>query len=216
MKYVLFVFIFIFSGCGGNSANLLVNTGKKPPTFFAITDKKTMDEFVFDTQKFSFMFPSTKESDFTQRKGWRGMSDRDGHSISFSFKDGSVYHITISTDYNAREYGERDRALENNDIQYLRSNIRIDKNDNLYISRYGKENYICQVMEYTKKKYPNSKYIGYNCYKYNINKTKAKRIHIRLTYNKPNHPTLAKEYTYEDLQNRAKRMLDSLYIKDRW
>jgi hypothetical protein len=28
--------------------------------------------------------------------------------------------------------------------------------------------------------------------------------------------SLSKEYTYEDLQERAKRMLDSLYIKDGW
>ena len=46
--------------------------------------------------------------------------------------------------------------------------------------------------------------------------TKAKKVHIRLTYNKPKNPSLAKEYTYEDFQQRAKRILDSLYIKDGW
>ncbi|CAA6825132.1 MAG: Unknown protein [uncultured Sulfurovum sp.] len=216
MKYILMLVSLVLLGCG-NSHNLLLSTGKKPPTFFSITDKRTMDSFVFNTKKFSFIFPTSKQSDFTGiRQGWRGASSRDGHSISLSFKNGSAYHITVSTSRNILEYTERERAIENHYISYLRSNIRIDKNDKYYINRYGKENYLCTVMEYTKIKNKNSKYVGYDCHKFNQDKTKYKKVHIRLTYSKPTNPTLAKQYTYSDLKRRAKRMLDSLYIKDEW
>ena len=49
----------------------------------------------------------------------------------------------------------------------------------------------------------------------------AKGVGIKLIYTRvPNLPKelepLAREYTYEDLQKRSRRILDSLYIKDGW
>lgn len=110
----------------------------------------------------------------------------------------------------------RERAIENGDVAFLRSVIKIDDTDTLFIKKFGKERYVCTVMEYTNTQYANKKYVGYECYKHNKNKTQAKSVHIRLTYNKPNNPRLAEEYTYEDLQKRSQRILDSLYIKDGW
>ena len=86
---------------------------------------------------------------------------------------------------------------------------------NRHLEHYGKENYVCDVSETQETKYNRFKKI-YECYKFNSNRTKAKNVVVSLTYNKPNDPKLAKEYTYKDLQQRAKRMLDSLYIKDGW
>ena len=88
---------------------------------------------------------------------------------------------------------------------------------------YGKENYPCVVIEDETKGFKNAikKGITYRCYRFNPSKTKAKDVLVSLTYTKaPNLPTkyksLEKEYTYEDLKRRTKRMLDSLYIKDGW
>ncbi len=221
MKFLtLFTVILLLTGCSGEqiSHNItkmqIAMSGNKPPAKYRVANLQTMKDYTFETKDFSFKLPTAIQSDFTKMGGWWGASHRDGKTITSHLNP--VYHVTVSTSGNVLKYGERDRALENNNIQYLRSNIRIDKNDNLYIRRYGKENYICQVMEYTKEKYPNSKYVGYSCYKYNIDKTKAKRVHIRLTYTRSKDPNLAKQYTYEDLKKRAKRTLDSLYIKDGW
>jgi len=61
----------------------------------------------------------------------------------------------------------------------------------------------------------------YNCYKFNPARTIAKRVKIILVYTKvlslsSKYKTLAKEYTFQDLEKREKRVLDSLYIKDGW
>ena len=62
---------------------------------------------------------------------------------------------------------------------------------------------------------------SYDCYKFNPERTLAKRVLVDLIYTKSQklperYQHLTQEYTYEDLQNRAKRVLDSLYIKDGW
>lgn len=144
--------------------------------------------------------------------GWDGMSMRDGKTIVLGLKDSIVYHVELTVSTMA--YTER--AIESGDIRYLRSVIKIDNTDKFYIKKFGKEQYICTVMEYTNAQYPNKQYVGYECYKHNNNKTQSKSIHIRLTYNKPNDPRLVEEYTYEDLKIRSQRILDSLYIKDGW
>ncbi len=98
---------------------------------------------------------------------------------------------------------------------------------NVHLGHFGKENYPCFVSEIrdeVRNKFGKKivKYkILYRCYKFNPSRTKSKSVIITLTYTKaPNIPTkyktLAKEYTYKDLQSRAKRTLDSLYIKDGW
>ena len=215
MRYLFLVSILIFTGCY-ESHNKMVSTGKKPPTFFRLIDKQFMDEFEFDTERFSFKFPTSKEKDFIERGGWRGMSLRDGKTISFGFKKGSVYNISISTNHKASEYGEIDRAIESRDLAYLEM---IKKKYNygdtkLYYETHGQENYGCRVIESVDKF--NRYTISFGCRKSNIEKTKSRRVAITLTYNKPINPILAQEYTYEDLKERAKRMLDSLVIKGDW
>lgn len=211
MKYFLIIFSLFLSGCGGHEKNILLTTGKVPPAYFQMTDKKTMDNFIFDTKKFSFKFPTSKEKDFIENKRWYGVSMRDGNTISFGM---GPYNIDITTPYLSREYTEMDRAIHRGDVKYVRNRIKIDNSDKLYIELHGKERYTCTVMEYTKRKYKNSRYVSYECYKFG--KNKVKKVHIRFTYSKPTNPTLAKHYTYADLKRRAKRMLDSLYIKDGW
>ena len=130
-------------------------------------------------------------------------------------KFGYPYHITV-TPSKVKEYRKKEKAIEAGDIEYLRSIIKIDKTDKLYIEKFGQGQYTCAMMKYTKEEYPFKKYTGYECYKFNQNKTKYQSVHIRLTYNQPTNSLLKNEYTYEDLQNRAKRVLDSLYIKDGW
>ncbi|MFT7880293.1 MAG: hypothetical protein ABXS91_07870 [Sulfurimonas sp.] len=217
MKYLLLVLVVFFTGCG-NSANILVSTGKKPPAFFSVYDKKTMDNFVFDTEKFSFIFPVSKQRDFIENERWYGVSTRDGHTISFGM---GPYSVAISTSYLSREYGEGDRALENGTLIFSPQRTKPDGhiiNIDTHIEHHGKEKYPCVVSQSERhyKKYGTTYRKGYRCYKFNPTRTKSKQVSVTLTYNKPKDPQLAKEYTYEDLKRRAGRMLDSLYIKDGW
>lgn len=221
MKYIiLFILSLNFIGCSGRGLEnaienaMISSSGNKPPQSFRVANLQTMKDYVFDTKDFSFSLPSAKESDFTKMGGWDGMSMRDGKTIVLGLKDSIVYHIELTVSTMA--YTERERAIEAGDVGYLRSVIKIDNNDKLFIKKFGKERYVCTVMEYTNAQYTNKKYVGYECYKSNNNKTQSKSIHIRLTYNKPNDPRLAEEYTYEDLQKRSQRILDSLYIKEGW
>ena len=219
MRYLFFILIFLLTGCSNKNINILLNTGKRPPTFFQITDIKTMNEFVFDTQKFSFKLPLAKKTDFIKMGGWSGESMRDGHTIAFSFSKSIVYSIVISTGYKPLKYGKEEKAIEAGDIEYIKNIYhQHNPNTNISLQRYGKENYPCIVIEKItdKQKYPNKEESSFQCYKLNSTQTKAKYITLILTYNKPNDPVLAKEYTYEDLKERAKRVLDSLYIKDGW
>ena len=110
---------------------------------------------------------------------------------------------------------QRERAIEYKDTQHMKNRMRLDKGDTLSISNYGKESYSCVVVDTYNQKYKKSEKI-FDCYKFNSTRTKAKSVTISLTYNKPKTQTLAKQYTYTDLKIRAKRMLDSLFIKDGW
>ena len=87
-----------------------------------------------------------------------------------------------------------------------------------HLEYHGKEHYPCLVSsnKTLSKKYGDTYGIGYLCYKLNPSKTEAQEVVISLKYNKPVDPKLAKIYTYEDLKQRAKRVLDSLYIKSWW
>ena len=215
MKYIFIVVVGLFlAGCG-NSHNILLRTNSVPPLFFKMTDKQTMDNFYFDTQKYAFKFPSSKESDFAQRGGWTGMTSHDGHGITLSFKDGTGYNIDFLCDYYPHKSTERTRAIEENNIQYLKNKMVLDKGDLLTIEHHGKEHYPCVVVDTNNFKENKHEKI-YDCYKFNKNKTKYINTTIVLSYSKPINPTLAKQYTYADLKRRAKRMLDSLYIKDNW
>jgi hypothetical protein len=224
MKYIfLFIIAFTFNGCSPKNLdntveNMMISlSGNEPPQSFRVANLQTMKDYVFNTKDFSFSLPLAKESDFTKMGGWEGMSMRDGKTIVLGLKDSIVYHIHVTS--SIYKYEERERAVENEDLVYL--NNRYHKyypNKNISLQRHGKENYICEVKEGVTDRdiYQNKEKISFGCYSFNTTRTKAKIVGINLTYNRSNNPNIAKEYTYEDLQERAKRMLDSLYIKDGW
>lgn len=116
-----------------------------------------------------------------------------------------------------------EREIENKIKNFPPQRTRPDGetiNVNLHYEIYGKENYTCLVNESYNDKY-GKKVKYYGCYKFNKERTKAKKVGIRLIYTKsPTLPEelepLAEEYTYEDLLQRSQRVLDSLYIKDGW
>jgi len=224
MKYILLVLLsFSFIACSGNHVEhaiekgMIETSGNKPPASFEIANIETMRDYVFNTKDFSFSLPSAKQSDFTKMGGWDGMSMRDGKTIALGFKNSIVYHIELT--FDTFDYAQRERAVESNNISYIKNLYhRYNPNTNISIQNYGKENYFCVRIEGIKDKYkyPNKKKVSYKCYKFNSDRTKAKSVRVGLTYNKPKKQTLAKQYTYKDLQKRAKRTLDSLYIKDGW
>ena len=224
MRYFkLLLMTFFLLGCNGNQLEHTVNkgmiatSGNKPPASFEIANLETMNGYAFNTKDFSFSLPLAKQSDFTKMGGWDGMSMREGKTIALGFKNSIIYHIELT--FDIFDYGQRERAIESNNINYIKNLYhRYNPNADISIKNYGKEKYSCVVIEGIKDKYkyPKKKRISYKCYKFNTGRTKAKSVRIGLTYNKPNNLTLAKQYTYKDLQNRAKRTLDSLYIKDGW
>ena len=225
--FILILLSFGFLGCSGEQISHNVTktqitmSGNKPPTSFAFANLETMRDYVFNTKDFSFYLPRAKQSDFTKMGGWDGMSMRDGKTIALGFKNSIVYHISISTSGKTLEYGDRERAIVNNDVKYLRTRFpkqtRRGKiyNINVRTIRGGRENYPCIVRESYYPKYEKRK-ISYGCFKVDNSGLLKKGAGISLTYNKPKDPTLAKQYTYTDLKIRAKRVLDSLYIKDGW
>ncbi|MDY0252703.1 MAG: hypothetical protein RBQ96_06395 [Candidatus Methanomethylophilaceae archaeon] len=109
-KLFLLLSMLFVVGCG-NSHNLLLNTGKMSPRFFHFSDKQTMDNFYFDTQKFAFKLPVSKVIDFQNGRRWDGSTLRDGHTIVFY---GMAGHISISTNPKAKEYTERETIRKRN------------------------------------------------------------------------------------------------------
>lgn len=229
------IIFFILLGCSADKTSrtlsnaidkaLIATSGNKPPQFFAFLSPDRANGYVMQHKDYSFIMPLTKEIDWSKMSGWNGAYIYGGIGIGIDNPDnkniGNLLGYSINVSSSVGKYGEMQKAIESNDIEYIRSHIRIDTNDKLRIEYLGKEDYICKVMEYTKKNYKSSKYIGYTCYKFNPSHTRYKSVNIKLIYTKsPNLPSkykkLAKEYTYQDLQNRAKRMLDSLYIKEGW
>ena len=227
MKHIILTLLSIgLLGCSGEqiSHNItktqIAMSGNKPPAKYRIANLQTMKDYIFETKYFSFKLPTAQESDFSKMDGWWGASHRDGKTITSHLSP--VYHIIVSTSGNVIKYEARERAIENNDIDYLRTRMpkRVKKNGeimdiSLKTIRAGKENYFCTERTSTYYKYGKRK-ISYGCFKPNNNKTKIRYVSLSVTYNKPNNPTLAKQYTYQDLKRRAKRTLDSLYIKDGW
>jgi hypothetical protein len=216
---LLLLVAFLFSGCSPKTLGditeslLIASSGNKPPSFFKVANIETMRDYVFDMPDYTIALPSAKEEDFTLMGGWEGATYYNKNIVLHMSEFGILYHIHITT--SIYKYGEREEAIKNYNIKYLRSKIKIDDSDKLYIKKFGREQYLCTVMEYVKAEYSTKKYIGYECYRDN-NKGQSKSVHISLTYNKPNNSDIAKDYTYEDLKQRAQRMLDSLYIKDGW
>ena len=219
----LLTFILLLLGCSGEqiSHNItktqIAMSGNKAPAFFNISNIETMRDYVFDTKDFSFKFPTAKENDFSKMNGWKGGSSRNNKTITVYLDP--IYHISVATSGNVLKYEERERAIESNDINYLRTRMpkRVKKNGeimniSLRTILAGKENYPCTVRTSSHLKYGKNK-ISYGCFKFNENRTKVKYVALSVTYTHYKSPN---EYTYKDLQNRAKRTLDSLYIKDGW
>jgi hypothetical protein len=233
MRYIfLFIIAFILNGCSPKSLentveNLFVaSSGNKPPNNFKIANIETMRDYVFDMPDYTIALPSAKEEDFTLMNGWEGVTSYNKNMGVYLDNHGILYHIYVST--FIYKYKERERAVEYKDESYLKANMKnrinkkydIEGNINVHYETQGKENYICIVKE-TKDNRKNEISKTYDCHKFNKKRAMAKGVVITFTYSKSiDYPKetsdLIKDYTYEDLQERAKRMLDSLYIKDGW
>lgn len=214
-------FILLLVGCSGEQAahsitkTQIAMSGNKPPAKYRVANLQTMKEYIFETKEFSFQLPNAKASDFSKMGGWWGASHRSGKTITSHLHP--VYHMDVSSSGNVLKYGDRARAVEQKDQSYItsvRKKYHYPQDTKLYYGTFGKENYNCMIKE-RKDKF-NRYQASYDCYKFNPSKTKSISVTTVLTYTKPKDQKLAKEYTYQDLKNRAKRMLDSLYIKDGW
>ena len=230
--------IFILDGCSTHDVsdavdNALVTTSRnKSPKFFAFASPYRANGYIINHKDFSFMMPLTKEKDWSEMSGWHGAYIYGGIGISIGNSDESKvgkyigYGINFSSSIG--EYGDMERAIESKNYNFIKTKMKshgISKygrigNLNVHYEVHGKEEYPCLVKESKDIKRGVRKKV-YFCYKFNPAKTKAKSVTLKLIYTKsPNLPAkykmLAKEYTYQDLQIRAKRTLDSLYIKDGW
>lgn len=195
-------------------------------------------------EQFCSLFPIMKDIDFKDKRYWGVMTSNDSYSI-YTAENAPINQQQAVNDYvnysihlssYISPYSAKDRALENGDEGFLRKyynsyvgKITINKEVEqkpLYVEHYGKENYSCEVREFlrplgTYGMQVETYYKRISCLKSNSEKTMAKTVGIELIYTKAKDlpkelETIAKDYTYEDLQQRAKRMLDSLYIKDGW
>ena len=233
MKYIfLFIIVFTFNGCSPKSLensieNLFVaSSGNKPPSFFKIANVETMRDYVFDMPDYTIALPSVKEEDFTLMNGWEGATSYNKNMGIYLDNYGVLYHVYIAT--TTYKYTEREKTIDYKIDNFPKQRTRPDGETidmNVHYETHGKENYTCIVNEIYHEKFGKKEKL-FGCYKFNGQKTKAKHVSIYLTYHKspysdsPNFSKetlyLIKDYTYEDLQERAKRMLDSLYIKDGW
>ncbi len=226
MRFIYPVVAMIFvGGCSGEQIAHDINrvqiamVGNKPPTSFKVANLQTMKDYVFNMDDYTIAMPGAKVTDFRGnsqyggKKAWKGLTH---YNKDITLYLEGYYHISVTAS-KVFEYGERERALENGTRNFpkQRTNPNVGIiNINVHREFKGKENYPCVVSSSISK---SNKYrVGYRCYKFNKDRTKAKYVSIRLTYHKPTNPTLAKQYTFKDLKHRAKRMLDSLYIKDKW
>lgn len=222
MKFLtMSTFILLLVGCSGEQISHSITktqiamSGNKAPTFFSVANIETMRDYVFNTKDFSFKLPTAKQSDFSKMSGWKGGSSRNGKTITLYLN--SMYHMDISTSGNVLKYGERAKAIDIHNVSYIKARFhKYHPDTKISIQNYGRENYDCITIEDKDYNKWNKKEITYSCYKFNPTKTKAKQVSISLTYNKPKDSKLAKQYTYNNLKKRAKRTLDSLYIKDGW
>lgn len=235
MKSLLLIgIILLISGCSQPNMSTINPDDKQmilkdravdlPMPFYDLS-MKSQDYQRCHKKGFCSLFPEFRESDFKKMNHpWNMMTHDDGYSIGIgqTLPNGAIvldYSIQFST--SILPYTERERALELKDISYMKtSKTWIKPTDIITIEHHGKENYSCLVIETSEMK-RGSKSKIYYCDKFNPERTMAKHVIINLTYTRvPNLPKelepLAEEYTYEDLQKRSQRILDSLYIKDGW
>jgi len=221
MKYIYLIFMtVIFSACSGEQVAhditkvQITMSGNRPPTSFKVANLQTMKDYVFNMNDYTIAMPTAREIDFKKHTGWKGLTH---YNKDMTLYLEGFYHISVSTSGNTLKYGERDRAIETHNVSYMEARYHKYHSDiEISIKNYGKEQYSCTVVEDNNYDKWERKVISYSCYKFNPTRTKSKSVTISLTYNKPKDPKLAKEYTYADLKRRARRMLDSLYIKEGW
>lgn len=229
IKNIIFsIFILLMIGCAtqpGETAILNV---------FTSVDRFN-NHWKLQHKHYEAMTPLAKDSDWSQMGGWFGGQSDSGHGIHLTSKGDRYLSYDIDFYTYISPYTEADRALERWDEGFIRKirNSYIGKvtlngeveQSLLNIRRFGKENYPCTTREFFRpvgKGWTAETYLkDITCYKFNPEQTMKKTIAIRLIYTRvPNLPKelepLANEYTYEDLQKRAQRILDSLYIKDGW
>ena len=232
LKLLFLSSVFSFIGCSTHDvSDTIDNTlaqaaGNKPAKFFNFTEPKYAHRWKFRHKDYEALSPFTKSKDWKKMGGWGG--GYYGNSIAFSLYQvprGSQgdnwikYNINIHT--SILTYNDTEKAIENNNIDSIRKGYHnYNPKTKVDIEHHGKENYSCVVINTEDRKRGLKRKI-YNCYKFNPARTLSKRVKIILIYTKvPNLPekyrSLANEYTYQDLQKRAKRVLDSLYIKDGW
>jgi len=228
MKYIYSILISLFLlGCSTDNIDytLARMSGNKPAGFFYFKNSYDANHYMFEHKDFNISMIQTNQQDWIDMGGWHGAYIYDGIGLGLEIKEvrayGDIFGYGINIFSSVGKTNEMTDAIKKGDIQYIRNNIKIDKEDKLRIEKHGKENYICEVMEYTKKNNKTNKFVSYSCYKFNPKHTKYKKVGITFIYTKsPTLPkeleSLVKEYTYEDLLKRGQRVLDSLYIKDGW
>jgi len=201
--------------------------GNRPPAFFKFTSPQKVDSWHFETKDYKALPPKTYKKDWELMSPWNGAYIYGGISFGIEnpdeFEVGGTYigyGINISSHIYPYDKTEDD-ALQRGDAEYFKKRYRwIKPEDKVSIEHHGKENYPCLVVKQIFKKRGRIEKL-YRCFKHNKEKTKEKEVSINFIYthssNLPKrYERLAKEYTYEDLLKRGKRVLDSLYIKDGW
>lgn len=232
------VIVLMLSGCSTHDVSdavdnaLVATSGNKPPQFFAFASPYRANGYIMDHKDFSFMMPATKEKDWNKMSGWGGAYIYGGVGIGVDNPDvktvGSILGYGIDFSSSLSDYGDMEMAIESKNYDFIKTKMKshgINKygrvgNLNVHYEVHGKEQYPCLVKEAKDTTRGVLKKV-YFCYKFNPAKTRAKSVTIKLIYTKaPNLPkkykSLASQYTYKDLQKRAKRTLDSLYIKEGW
>lgn len=236
-RNMIFIIVLLVSGCSmkpGETATLNV---------FTSADRFN-NYWMLKHKDYEARTPLAKDSDWGElwshrwnpQGGWDGGQSDSGHGLHLATKDDRYLAYDIDFYVSISPYSQADRALENGDEEFLRKyynsyvgKITINKEVELkplYLEHYGKENYSCEVREFlrplgTYGMQVETYYKRISCLKSNPKKTMAKTVSIELIYTKAKDlpkelESIAKDYTYEDLQQRAKRMLDSLCIKDGW
>ena len=239
IRNMIFIIVLLVSGCvmkPGETATLNV---------FTSADRFN-NYWMLKHDDYEAMTPLAKDSDWGQlwsnswnpQGGWHGGQSDSGHGLHLATTKG---HLNYDIDFyvSISPYSAKDRALENGDEEFISKKYKqgIEERGgtyyqngriyyiNAHIEKHGRENYACLIYEEfnpAKEYYKVEKREKtFSCIKSNPEKTMIKKVSIILSYTKaPTLPkeleSLSKEYTYEDLQERAKRMLDSLYIKDGW
>lgn len=229
------LFIWVFGACTAEDYNSMrsYSAGNSAPSFFHFTTSYDANHYMFNQKSFDILMAKTKKDDWIKMKGWNGVfnkTTKDSFTLNLEQKVSTnqrswwiSYHISVLAS-GISEYNERDDAIDKQNVSYIEKRFhKYQPNTKVSIENHGKENYSCVVLEYMKKGSKNIKKQGitYRCYKFNPSRTKAKDVTISLTYTKDislptKYKSLEKQYTYQDLQQRAKRMLDSLFIKDGW